>query len=202
MTSDIEWPPTHRRALVVDLTDWRIVSVPLWWYPRLLRVTPEWRANFEIGRFGIHWRRWTDIEHAGLLLSAKAAGAAPPVEAQGPQHGMASSWLPWLTALVSVLTIGVGVWQYTDNKRPEERRLRFEQFRQVMTWVSGYESGQQPRVAQQIAAIYQLTEFPEYREMYDPTLQYLLWSAHHQSDPEHSDHHVIAAIEAVLTGER
>jgi hypothetical protein len=112
---------------------------------------------------------------------------------------MASSWLPWLTALVSVLTIGVGVWQYIDTKRREERRLRFEQFRQILTSVSGHEAGQTLRVAQQIAAIYQLTEFPEYRQMCEPTLQYLL-SCAGRLELEHSDEHVVAAIETVLKG--
>ena len=41
--------------LVVELIDGRRVSAPLWWYPRLLQATPEQRAHFEIGRFGIHW---------------------------------------------------------------------------------------------------------------------------------------------------
>jgi hypothetical protein len=47
-----------------------------------LRATPEQRAQFEIGRFGIHWPEIDeDIELAGLLLGAKAPGAIPPVEA-------------------------------------------------------------------------------------------------------------------------
>ena len=108
---------------------------------------------------------------------------------------MASSWLPWLTAIVSILTIGFGVWQYIDTKRREERRLRFEQFRQVMAWVAGLEGGQRLQVAQQIAAIYQLTEFPEYRGMYEPTLKYLL-SCANQPELDHSDQPVVAAIEA------
>jgi hypothetical protein len=94
--------------------------------------------------------------------------------------------------------IGVGVWQYIDTKRREERRLRFEQFRQVMTWVAGLEGGQRLQVAQQIAAIYQLTEFPEYREMYEPTLRYLLSCADRQSELDDSDQHVVVAIGVVL----
>ena len=70
------------RDLVVSLKDGRTVSAPLWWYPRLLRATPEQRANLEIGRFGIHWPAIDeDIELAGLLVGAKAPGAKPPVEA-------------------------------------------------------------------------------------------------------------------------
>jgi hypothetical protein len=70
------------RDLAVGLMDGRTVTVPLWWYPRLLRATPEQRARFEIGRFGIHWPEIDeDIELAGLLVGAKAPGATPPVEA-------------------------------------------------------------------------------------------------------------------------
>ena len=49
-------------------------------------------------------------------------------------------------------------------------------------------------------AIYQLTEFPEYRVIYEPTLQYMLSYVHQQSMAGHSDQHVVAAIEAVLKG--
>jgi hypothetical protein len=87
-TSDIEQPDLIAsvrctdRDLVVALTDGRTVTVPLWWYPRLFRAAPEQRADFEIGRFGIHWPEIDeDIELAGLLLGAKAPDAKPPVEA-------------------------------------------------------------------------------------------------------------------------
>jgi hypothetical protein len=67
------------RELTVALTDGRTLSVPLWWYPRLLRATPAQREPFEIGRFGVHWPEIDeDIELAGLLLGAKAPGATPP----------------------------------------------------------------------------------------------------------------------------
>jgi hypothetical protein len=70
------------RDLVVALTDGRTVTAPLWWYPRLLRATPEQRARFEIGRYGIHWEEIDeDIELAGLLVGARAPGATPPVDA-------------------------------------------------------------------------------------------------------------------------
>lgn len=65
--------------LVVELIDGRTISAPLWWYPRLLQATPEQRAQFEIGRFGIHWPEIDeDIELAGLLVGAKAPDARRP----------------------------------------------------------------------------------------------------------------------------
>jgi Protein of unknown function (DUF2442) len=46
-----------RDALVVTLSDGRVVSAPLEWFPRLLRATPKQRRNWRlIGRgIGIHW---------------------------------------------------------------------------------------------------------------------------------------------------
>lgn len=59
--------------LSVDLEDGRIISVPLAWYPRLLRATPMQRSNWKrcAAGYGIHW---PDIdEHLstdGLLRGA------------------------------------------------------------------------------------------------------------------------------------
>lgn len=43
--------------LTVDLEDGRIISVPLAWYPRLLRATPSERRNWKRcgAGYGIHW---------------------------------------------------------------------------------------------------------------------------------------------------
>ena len=43
--------------LVVDLMDGRTISVPLAWYPRLLKATTEQRAQWEksAAGYGIHW---------------------------------------------------------------------------------------------------------------------------------------------------
>ena len=57
--------------LVVELADGRRIAVPLVWFPRLLRATPEQRSNFEfIGAGeGIHWPDVDeDISVRGLLL--------------------------------------------------------------------------------------------------------------------------------------
>jgi Protein of unknown function (DUF2442) len=44
-------------ALIVTLSDGRVVSAPLEWFPRLLRATPKQRRNWRlIGcGVGIHW---------------------------------------------------------------------------------------------------------------------------------------------------
>ena len=54
----------------VALEDGRELSIPLAWFPRLLRASPEQRRNWElIGRGeGVHWDELDeDISVAGLL---------------------------------------------------------------------------------------------------------------------------------------
>ena len=57
-------------SLVVELTDGRVISVPLTWFPRLLNVGLEQRANWKLlgeGE-GIHWPDADeDISVEGLL---------------------------------------------------------------------------------------------------------------------------------------
>ena len=45
-------------ALSVTLSDGRVVSVPLVWFPRLADATPRDRSNWELigGGIGIHWQ--------------------------------------------------------------------------------------------------------------------------------------------------
>lgn len=56
-TSKAEEVQVTEEALVVELVDGRTVSVPVSWYPRLLRGSLEERDNWRlIGRGeGIHW---------------------------------------------------------------------------------------------------------------------------------------------------
>jgi hypothetical protein len=52
----------------VDLTDGRTIGVPLAWFPKLFRATPEQRAAVEISPMGLHWEALDeDISIAGLL---------------------------------------------------------------------------------------------------------------------------------------
>lgn len=52
----------------VDLEDGRTLGVPLVWFPRLLKGTPEQRADFFLSPSGIHWDDLDDdISVAGLL---------------------------------------------------------------------------------------------------------------------------------------
>src|SRR5437867_11768487 len=61
---------TTEDRLTVSYDDGRIVSLPLEWYPRLLRATPAQRRNWElIGRgYGVHWPEVDeDLSAEGLL---------------------------------------------------------------------------------------------------------------------------------------
>jgi len=54
----------------VGLTDGRIISVPLLWFPLLHEASPEQRAAYEIGAGGrgLHWPELDeDLSVAGLM---------------------------------------------------------------------------------------------------------------------------------------
>ena len=62
-------------ALSVRLMDGRSISVPLAWYPRLLKASPKQRNHWEIagGGYGIHWPDIDeDLSTEGLLRGAPA----------------------------------------------------------------------------------------------------------------------------------
>ena len=57
----------------VLLTDGRRISVPVIWFPVLLKASPERRAKYEIGSGGtsLHWPELDeDLSVAGLLAGA------------------------------------------------------------------------------------------------------------------------------------
>ena len=57
-------------ALSVTLTDGRVVSAPLVWFPRLADATPRQRSDWELigGGIGIHWKEVDeDISVESLL---------------------------------------------------------------------------------------------------------------------------------------
>ncbi|HSW07605.1 DUF2442 domain-containing protein [Aquabacterium sp.] len=58
-------------SMWVDLTDGRVIAVPLAWFPRLLHATPAQRAQVELSRHGLHWDDLDeDVSVAGLLAGA------------------------------------------------------------------------------------------------------------------------------------
>ena len=51
------------------LEDGRIITVPIAWYPRLLKATPEQRAKYELSPAGVHWDEIDeDISVEGMLI--------------------------------------------------------------------------------------------------------------------------------------
>ena len=84
-TSPIEFRPLARTVAVSDdeltvgLADGRVITVPLVWFPRLLRADPAARANWELlgDGEGIHWPDADeDLSVEGLLAGTRARGAA------------------------------------------------------------------------------------------------------------------------------
>jgi len=62
----------------VSLTDGRILSVPLAWFPILRAATPEQRTNCEIGGggVGLHWPDLDeDLSIAGLMAGVDLRSA-------------------------------------------------------------------------------------------------------------------------------
>jgi hypothetical protein len=62
-------------SLSVSLMDGRTISVPLTWYPKLLRATEKQRQNWKIAGagYGIHWPDLDeDLSTEGLLRGAPA----------------------------------------------------------------------------------------------------------------------------------
>lgn len=52
----------------VELSDGRTLSVPLAWFPRLLRASPEQREAVSLSSRGLHWDELDeDISIEGLL---------------------------------------------------------------------------------------------------------------------------------------
>jgi hypothetical protein len=65
-------------VISVDLMDGRTISVPLVWYPRLLKATPAERQQWEIcgGGYGLHWEGLDeDLSTAGMLRGAPSPEA-------------------------------------------------------------------------------------------------------------------------------
>ena len=55
-------------SMWVDLSDGRVIAVPLAWFPRLMNASAEQRAKVEFSARGLHWEGIDeDISVDGLL---------------------------------------------------------------------------------------------------------------------------------------
>lgn len=69
-------------SMWVDLSDGRVIAVPLAWFPRLMHATPEARAKVEFSQRGLHWEALDeDISIDGLLAGQGDLSAARPAVA-------------------------------------------------------------------------------------------------------------------------
>lgn len=84
-SSPIEIRPLARTVVVTDddlsvsLADGRVITVPLVWFPRLLRADTASRSKWELlgDGEGIHWPDADeDLSVEGLLAGTRAKGAA------------------------------------------------------------------------------------------------------------------------------
>lgn len=83
--------------------------------------------------------------------------------------------LKWATPIGAALVFLVGLYQWADARRSEIEQKRFEQFHRAFEWVAGRTvTGQQLVGTQQAMAIYELTHFPEYKDISIPILDYYL----------------------------
>ncbi|MCT7967036.1 DUF2442 domain-containing protein [Laspinema sp. D1] len=70
----------HEDAFSVELMDGRTLTVPLAWFPRLLKASPEQLEKWVIcgGGYGIHWEEIDeDLSIEGLLRGAPAPRNQP-----------------------------------------------------------------------------------------------------------------------------
>ncbi len=73
MNSSVKATQVHfdQDSMWVNLSDGRIVGVPLAWFPRLLHATEAQREQVRISSRGLHWEALDeDIAVAGLLAGA------------------------------------------------------------------------------------------------------------------------------------
>ena len=71
-----------RDSMWVELSDGRILGVPLAWFPRLLRASAAQRKQMRISSRGLHWDLLDeDVSLAGLLAGRGDMGQQRPAAA-------------------------------------------------------------------------------------------------------------------------
>jgi uncharacterized protein DUF2442 len=73
-----------RDTLTVTLSDGRVVSAPLAWFPRLLEATPRQRGGWELigGGIGLHWDAVDEDISVASLLHPENFMRLPAAQAQ------------------------------------------------------------------------------------------------------------------------
>ena len=80
-----------------------------------------------------------------------------------------------VTALIGLIAFLFSVYKYWDTKNAEAKSKRFDQFHRIFDWVAGRNAdGHVLTAAHQTVAIYELAEFPEYKHLSLPVIDYYL----------------------------
>jgi len=91
--------------------------------------------------------------------------------------------LPYLTVIGGIAAFCFTVFKYLHSQNQIAKDKRFEQYRSVFEWVAGRTAdGNQLVDTQQAMAVYQLSEFPEYKDMSLPIIKYYLKQTKSESD--------------------
>jgi hypothetical protein len=82
-------------TMQVTITDGRVLSVPLSWFPLLREATAQQRANYEIGGGGVSLH-WPDIDEdlsiAGLMAGVDPNAGCYPLNARCRPHDLKLLW--------------------------------------------------------------------------------------------------------------
>ena len=71
-----------------------------------------------------------------------------------------------IAAIPALISLAISVWRYTSDHRASHRQQRFENYhRLIHELVEGQENQKLPRLDSQIAIIFELRNYPEYREL-------------------------------------
>lgn len=69
LVQKVRFADTRMTRMCVDLTDSRVIGVPLAWFPSLLKATSLERENYQISRCGIHWTALDETVSVDGLLA-------------------------------------------------------------------------------------------------------------------------------------
>ena len=93
----------------------------------------------------------------------------------------------------------IGLLKWLDQRKREQEDKHYESFHRMISLASGAsDSGMAVKMAQQVAAIYQLQRYPEYKFASIPVLQMLQENFKNPRDQHEGDKHVITAINETL----
>ena len=93
------------------------------------------------------------------------------------------TFLKWGAPIGAAIGFLVGLYQWADTRRRDLEQKRFEQFHRAFEWVAGRTATGQSLVdTQQAMAIYELTHFPEYKDISVPILNYYLERSTSEAD--------------------